>query len=125
MGIDAIIYFELTADEWPVIEGGVVREAGEYSKERAKGCTHELDVPWRFYGHYHERGPWPQICAALLELMADPTIKTVWYGGDCYDEFSPLTIDDLNKLSAHYVRNGNRPYYDKAPRVYADAEGGE
>lgn len=26
------------------------------------GATHEVDVPYRFYGKGYERGPWPLIC---------------------------------------------------------------
>jgi hypothetical protein len=67
----------------------------------------------RYYGGGYERGPWPDICARLLNLMAHPGVEGVWYFGDNrggYEEYDRVTLGKLGEMNAHYVANGHEPY---------------
>lgn len=81
------------------------------------GYTHELSSCTRYYGVGYERGPWPNIAAYLLELMADQNIEAVGYGGDSSDYREPVTLEWLTKMNLHYIDNEERPYHENVPRV--------
>lgn len=80
----------------------------DYHKDDSPGATHEIDMGARYYGPGYERGPWPALAAALMELMQDPQIERVWYGGD--DFIEEMTPDRLCEITRHYIANGERPY---------------
>lgn len=81
------------------------------------GYTHELSSMTRYYGPGYERGPWPSIAAYLLELLADPNIEAVGYGGDNSDYRETVTLEWLTRMSLHYIDNGKRPYRERVPTV--------
>lgn len=113
MRIDAVILVKLKVDgELPNLRCGSFIPISDYVQEMAPGATHELSNPWRLYGEHYERGPWPQIAAVLMELLADPNIETVWYGGDSYPSYSQFTKDDLFQTTEYYLKNTHRPYYE-------------
>ncbi len=115
MGIDATICLKAkpcwVQDDWSCIKNlGTIVPVSEYNLEHCPGATHEIDTGARYYGPEYERGPWPKIAASLMELMQDPGIETVWYGGD--DWPSLMTADRLVEITRHYLTFGHRPYRD-------------
>lgn len=113
MGIDATICWK-AKPAWTQNEYGCIKNLGtavpcsEYNLEVCPGATHELDTGARYYGEGYERGPWPKIAAVLMELMQDPDIEGVWYGGDDWPKL--MTPDELIGTTRHYIANGERPY---------------
>lgn len=81
------------------------------------GYTHEVSSCTRYYGPYYERGPWPDIAAYLLTLLADQNIEEVGYGGDSNDSREPVTFAWLTQMNLHYIDNCERPYRERAPPV--------
>lgn len=81
------------------------------------GYTHELSSSTRYYGPHYERGPWPEIAAYLLELMADPNIEAVAYGGDSSDHREPVTLEWITQMNQHYIDNCERPYRQNTKAV--------
>ena len=79
--------------------------------------THTLRSLTRYYGPSYERGPWPEIAAYLLTLMADPNIETVWYGHDCDEYKAVVTLEWLTQMNLHYVDNAERPFREGATSV--------
>lgn len=76
------------------------------------GYTHELSSCTRYYGIGYERGPWPDIAAYLLELLADPNVEAVGYGGDSSDHRETVTLEWLTQMNLHYIDNRERPYLE-------------
>lgn len=118
MGTDVKILFEATGDisELRMPDGFEIRDAKDYDKEDHPGCTHEVYTLMRYYGPWYERGDWPLICWALMNLHACARVGKIWYGGDSCHQHPEATIDYINEISAHYMKNGTRPYYDGAER---------
>lgn len=117
MGIDACIEFKVREGaEVPDLyfPEGVTVEPAHYTD---MGATHEVSTCWRYYGAGYERGPWPEIAAILMKLLASDAVETVWYFGDCSDAGPPFTVGDLFALTLHYIANAERPYRQGAPRV--------
>ncbi len=110
MGIDLRIEFRGTPLEHTYHIGriGTIVPLADYKQEDNPEATHEIDSLVRYYGIGYERGPWPAIAACLMELMQDPGIEKVWYGGD--DFISEMTADRLIEITRHYIANGDRPY---------------
>lgn len=71
-------------------------------------ATHEINTGHRYYGTHYERGPWPILAGILMELIQNPDIEKVWYGGDEFAE--EMTREKLLALTLHYMNNGHRPY---------------
>lgn len=71
----------------------------------------------RYYGPGYERGPWPEIAAYLLTLLADKDVEAVGYGGDSGDHREPVTLEWLTQMNLHYIDNCERPYREKAPTI--------
>lgn len=117
MGIDACIYLKTSNGDGPKLCHTLPIECGFYSAVRLGplGATHQICQPWRYYGPGYERGPWPSIASVLMTLYVSPDVETVWYFGDCdnYDVVKPFTPELLHKFNAHYMAEGNRPYYGK------------
>ena len=112
MGIDTCIYVKTRDGNEPDVcdllpNGCRVVPASECA---ADGATHEIDQNWRYYGPGYERGPWPSICAVLMALHASPNVETVWYFGDSTIGDDPFTPQRVHEFSAHYMREGDRPY---------------
>ena len=112
MGLDTVILFKAKdgfnfENELP--PGFTVQSIPDHLSEEYPEATHELDTNYRYYGDGYERGPWPRIGAALMILFASMGIEKVWYGSDCTgpQEIQP---EDVNKISLHYMLNGERPY---------------
>lgn len=115
MGLDVVIGFKTkqegnvpdipmdSADEFKVIDAG----NGVYS----------ISTYARFYGIGYERGPWPFICGILMYLLQHENVETVWYQSDCDETDRICTIDDVLKISRHYMENGERPYRSKFIRM--------
>lgn len=114
MGIDAVIFFKSKKEkpllDWDLPEDVKIESAENSDLYKAKEATHQLDVPWRYYGPHYERGPWPYMVAALMILISSPDIEKVWYGGDSSDELKEVTPQYLNEISLHFMTHGNRPY---------------
>lgn len=111
MGLDAYIYFEkirpLEFDrEFP--SGFTLRESLPESSRTPLGATHELECPCRYYGVTYERGPWPDLCAALMLLHACRGVGRVWYGNDEWCDECPA--DEVLSISGHFMKTGNRPW---------------
>jgi hypothetical protein len=85
------------------------------------GYTHELSSMTRYYGRGYERGPWPDIAAYLIQLMADPNVEAVGYGGDSDDYREPVTLEWLTQMNLHYIDNQERPYRERGPTVKRSA----
>lgn len=84
------------------------------------GYTHEMSSCTRYYAPHYERGPWPDIAAYLLELLADPNVEAVAYGGDSSDYREPVTIEWLTQMNQHYIDNCERPYREGSPVIMRD-----
>jgi hypothetical protein len=78
-------------------------------------ATHSVDLDGnnRYYSDGYERGDWPTIAGVLMALLADPAIETVWYGGDTSGQPPEATPARVLELCAHWMKHGNRPYYDR------------
>ena len=112
MGIDACIYVKTKDGQAPDLcdelpNGFTVLKAGEWGPD---GATHEIDQSCRYYGPGYERGPWPLLAAALMALHAGHNVEVVWYLGDCNDSDEPFTPGRVQEFSAHYMKEGDRPY---------------
>lgn len=112
MGIDTCIYFKTRDGRNPELcdslpSGFEVVKAGE---DECEGATHEIATYCRYYGPGYERGPWPLIAATLMALHASENVETVWYFGDCHESDAPFTPERVLEFSAHYMREGDRPY---------------
>lgn len=127
MGIDACIYVKTTDGHEPDLCDSIgscridkVTDAIDKVTDAWKPivpATHRIGNDWHYYGPNYERGPWPQIAAALMALHTCPNVATVWYFGDCDDTAEPFTTEHVLELCAYYMRNGNRPYFEGAARV--------
>lgn len=127
MGIDVEIYFESLDGQHPTdyisSENWNVVEAADY--ERDSGATHCISTYARYYGEHYERGPWQQICGVLMGLFASTNVGRVWYFGDCSggpEENHPIGIEDVLRISQHYMLNGERPYRNGAERIKPTTE---
>jgi hypothetical protein len=122
MGIDACIYFEVhdkSAElnvnrflaRYPEAEIRKIIDHGGLAEP--EGSTHEVVNPWRFYDIGYERGPWPVMCAVLMDLLKDRRIKTVWYGGDSSSD-GAHKIDALYliQMTAHFLRVSSDIYWN-------------
>ncbi len=70
----------------------------------------------RYYFINYERGNWPKIFAKILQTMSE--YKFVYYGPDVCSveeilDGSPITLDELFKISKYWVENGNKPYFNR------------
>lgn len=111
MGIDVELYFKAEGDISDLQLGNnfEIVPARDHKKED-HDITHEAHTLMRYYGKGYERGSWPEICAAIMKLMADERISKVYYGGDCSDKMPLVTIEDVLETSRHYMTVGHRPY---------------
>ena len=112
MGADVEIYFRTTDGEDPILDRSVPNglEIVKYTAPRAGGPTHFISTLTRYYGIGYERGPWVYICALLMMLHACETVDKVWYNSDYSEERHECTPEEVLKISAHYMKNGERPY---------------
>lgn len=124
MGCDAEIYFrakegakvfvDLPKDRLTptkIVRIGDKDDFG-YEIEGPLGATHVVQNDYCFYGPGYERGPWPSICAILMQLLMSSDVEVVWYDGDStpIEKMKPLEINRVLKISEHYMRNGHEPY---------------
>lgn len=123
MGVDTCIYFRASADfsedrlERPLPKIFSIRPLPDYLTADYPDATHELDTCARFYGEGYERGPWPDISAALMILFASDGVERVWYGGDCTDQIAETKPEDVLRISAHFMANGHRPYGGRCAKI--------
>ena len=121
MGIDACIYVKTSDGQEPQLCDPLPNDCRvcpvdpRYQGYECEGATHEIDQHWRYYSPGYERGPWPSIAAVLLALHASPNVETVWYFGDCSDGDQPFTPERVQEISAHYMKEGDRPYRGPRP----------
>lgn len=112
MGVDAEIWFECHEAPPQLPYGFAACEVDRRLYNTP--ATHSVDTVQRFYSQSYARGDWPMICACLMTLIADQTVKRVWYFGD-HSEIegqTPLSVDDVLELSLFYMMNGTRPYHN-------------
>jgi hypothetical protein len=110
MGVDAMIYFKATEPfefENELPSGYSVAAAGHYGPDEA---THRVWTYSRYYGPHYERGDWGNLCKVLMLLHACKAVGKVWYGGDTTDGVPECKPEDVLKICAHFMANGNRPY---------------
>jgi hypothetical protein len=103
MGVDAYIYFEQVGDldfrsNFPC--GYFVEPA---SLSGLPFVTHEVVNYSSFYNIGYERGCWADICAVLMLLHACPGVGLIWYFGDCDKKYTECTIDDVLRISKHFM----------------------
>ena len=113
MGIDACIYVKTRDGEAPELCNKLSDGCSIKSTNAAwapEGATHEVDQMWRYYGEGYERGPWPDIAATLMALIAGSNVESVWYYGDVHETDDPITPEQVLTLCAHYMKVGDRPY---------------
>jgi hypothetical protein len=72
------------------------------------GYTHAVLSITRYYGPCYERGPWPEIAAYLLELLADKDVEAILYGGDNGVHQEEVTFEWLTEVNLHYINAGRR-----------------
>lgn len=116
MGVDAMIFIHTTDGgppllDYPLVDGLSLRECDEcgYVADGTRP-THEVGNLWRYYGHGYERGPWPEIAAALMHLLSARNVDVVWYGGDCGTAIHRFDEERLADINSHWIKNGCRPY---------------
>ena len=115
MGIDVEIVMRVKPGHTPHDPAHIDGTVSE--SDYIPGYTHELSSCTRYYGPGYERGPWPQISAYLLELLADPNIEAVGYGSDSSDYREPVNLEWLTQMNLHYIDNEERPYRENAETV--------
>lgn len=113
MGVDACIAIKAhrNFDHYPI--GCTLHDIPDNERQfYPKGATHYLSTPWRYYGKGYERGPWPEICATIMRLVAYEA-ERVWYYGDSgpFDEADEMTPERVCEISKYYMQYGNEPYY--------------
>lgn len=122
MGVDAVVRFFSSV---PLSEAdtkrlsGLLNEAMGYGHtdgtrlriEPVEGqpATYSISNPWRYYGEYYERGPWPELRAVIAWLMHNIE-GYVEYGGDCESFPTLVTEERLAAIDRHWAVNGHRPY---------------
>lgn len=114
MGIDVEIVIRAKPGYTPPEPSHIDGRVSERSYN--DGYTHEVSSMTRYYGPGYERGPWPSIAAYLLELLADPNVEAVGYGGDNSDHMEPVTLEWLTQMNLHYIDNCERPYRERTVR---------
>lgn len=115
MGIDVKIAIRAKPGYTPPDPNGIDGTVSECT--HLDGYTHELSSLTRYYGPYYERGPWPEIAAYLLVLLADRNIEAIGYGGDSDDHREPVTLEWLTQMNLHYIDNCERPYREHIDQV--------
>ena len=118
MGVDAEILFRTTDGEEPKYDymppGFEPEDIPPWLKEDNPEATHHINTMSRYYGEGYERGRWPEILSAILNLMSATNVDRVWYGGDSDECFSQeLTVERINELNEHYIKHGRRPYFGR------------
>lgn len=121
MGVDAEIYFETFNGEKPKLEWNVddwweiENLSDENDVYELGSATHAVNIKGndRYYSVGYERGYWPGICKVLMLLLSSEDVVRVWYGGDSGWTLPECTIQDVLKLSKHFMEHGNRPYRSK------------
>lgn len=128
MGVDAVIFVRTTDGQPPALDFGTLSGGAtlqgvkprdndselwaDYIEDRCGvRPTHKVENSWRYYGPGYERGPWPEIAATLLYLMAAPNVDGVWYDGDSADSPEAFDVSRLDEINDHWLRHGTRPYY--------------
>lgn len=115
MGQDAMIYVRTKSGNPP--EGlAMFHSCFSRQDHMVAEATHEVDVPYRFYGVGYERGPWPLIAGVLLDLLANPDVEKIWYCSDSGNNATErlIGLDDVVELSRHWCAVGNACWSRKA-----------
>ena len=118
MGVDAEIYFETKDGALPELEVGmefgrmIPVDSDFMAYDNIGTATHcvAMNCNDRYYGEGYERGYWCALCSVLMLLHASCDVVKVWYGGDTSDTVSECTPEDVIRISAHFMKHGNRPY---------------
>jgi hypothetical protein len=110
MGADACIYFKTRTGDDPKLCDALPEGCSIAGTDGCvDGATHEVENPWRYCGPGYEKGPWPSIAAVLTILHKSQDVETVWYFGDTHKPAGPITPQQVQEFSAHYMANGNLP----------------
>ena len=119
MGVDVSIAIKCKSGWIPNYElpqGFELNDADQYWMDEHPEVTHVFVSAHRYYDIGYERGQWPKICSALLSLLADEMIETVWYQGGDSSTLIALDADRLFDISRHWICNANRPYRERQSR---------
>lgn len=112
MGIDVKLLIECDgpAPDFKIYPDDRWEDARDWEKNC--GANYSLWTGARYYGPGYERGPWPEICAVLMQLFADSRVKRIWYFGDCsnMEDIPPLMRVDVLEISGHFMSVGHEPY---------------
>lgn len=131
MGVDTILEFRYNPEKQDLQDlnyrfreanPGVVYDYGEGDVQSAftngrewqgvgKDKPYVLSVRtlFRWYGPGYERGPWPQLSAAIRWLLYNT--EEVWYWNDYAENRpNPITFEQLEEFDKHWANVGGLPY---------------
>lgn len=112
MGIDIEVYFKAEkGSSWDNVKTRLGKTKANDDEDFTEP-THNISSLVRLYDFGYERGHWPEIAEVLMELLADPNISKVWYGGDggYPEDIKEMTEERFFKITKHYLINMHEPY---------------
>lgn len=112
MGVNIELYFKaLPNSRWDKAKT-TLGDVQPNDDEEFTEPTHYISSLTRLYDFYYERGPWPEIAAIIMELLADPKVTKVWYDGDSGlpEDTSEMTEQRFFEITKHYLKNMHEPY---------------
>lgn len=119
MGVDAKIFVHTTDGKLPKLDfalpdGVSFRRPSDHWSDRVDlfdpRPTFEVDNMWRYYEVGYERGPWPDIAAVIMHLLAAANVDVVWYDGDSSRDLRRVDADRLRDITEWWLESGTRPY---------------
>ena len=104
MGTDACIALKID-NEFDFEVGIAIDSVGETTKALIPDATHEVidPLPRHYPTSMHT---WSELAQLLLELMADPSVKRIWYYPNSATETPKMfRFSDFVKLSEIFTNN--------------------
>lgn len=104
-GLYTIIYIRIKPNlEYPFSVRDKNVTSLDHPSAKVLGATHQVQIDCLYYSKGYPRGPWPDIAAVLMTLLASKDVKKVWYGFDQYPQV--INAAEVNAISAHYMAHG-------------------
>jgi hypothetical protein len=91
---------------WPELNE---TQRAELTKLWPSEATHTVEFSGRYFSPCREAAHWPSIHALLMELLACPSVKTLWYGSHL-TEPGIVTEELLIDHTRHYLKHRERSY---------------
>lgn len=112
MGIDIELFFKTENKEYWDDRKTYLGKVAINDNEDLPEATHHISSITRLYDFNYERGPWPQIASVIMELLADPTVEKIWYGGDSFgaSNLQEMTGFRFKAITEHYLQVRHEPY---------------